>query len=149
MIKRWPGWTEIKVRLQQVYALMVKPAEPTVKGPSPEEMKADLERELREQMKNRDWKSRPDACPKNKPRLQAERLKEIERIKQDQDDERKSLQKELEEKMLEQMRKSREEEQQRAQVFKEEEQQRAQMFKEEEQQRADVERRGTETRSVA
>ncbi len=118
MIKRWPSWNEIKVRLQQVYALMVKPAEPTVKPPSSEEMKAELERELREQMKN-ELELQTRRMAEDQAKMQAERLKEIERIKQEQEEERKRLQKELEDKMLEQMRKTREEEQQRDQLRKE------------------------------
>ena len=115
MIKRWPAWNEIKVRLQQVYALMVKPVEPVVKGPSPEEMKTELEHELREQMKN-ELEAQARRMSEEQARMQAERLEEIQRIKRDQEEERKNLQKELEEKMLEQMRKSRAQDEQRDQL---------------------------------
>ena len=115
MIKRWPSWNEIKVRLQQVYALMVKPAEPAVKGPSPEQMKTELEHELREQMKS-ELEAQARRMSEEQARMQAERLEEIQRIKRDQEEERKNLQKELEEKMLEQMRKSRAQDEQRDQL---------------------------------
>lgn len=118
MIKRWPAWMEIKARLQQVYALMVKPAEPAVKAPSAEEMKADLERELRAQMKA-ELENQARRLMEEQAKMQAERLLEIERIKQEQEGERRRLQKELEEKMLEQLRKSNEDAEERERLRKE------------------------------
>ncbi len=103
MIKRWPERTEIKGRLQQVYALMVKPSEPEVKQPSPEEMKAELERELRAQMKD-ELEVQTRRLVEEQARMQLERQHELENLKKEQEAERLKMQRELEAKMLEQMR---------------------------------------------
>jgi tetratricopeptide (TPR) repeat protein len=51
MLKRWPQLPEVRVRLQQVYALVARSMEPAEKGPSAEEIKSALEKDLREHMR--------------------------------------------------------------------------------------------------
>ena len=98
MLKRWPHLAEIRVRLQQVYALMARSAEPVEKAPSAEEIKADLEQQLREQMRQ---EIEEHARATRQLQDELERKREIEQLK---------LKQELETKLMEQVQKTREEE---------------------------------------
>jgi tetratricopeptide (TPR) repeat protein len=98
MLKRWPHLAEIRVRLQQVYALMARSAEPAEKVPSPDEIKADLEQKFREQMKH---ELEEQARASRQIQDEMERKREIDQMK---------LRQELESKLMEQVQKTREEE---------------------------------------
>ncbi len=98
MLKRWPQSPDVRVRLQQVYALVARAMEPVEKHPSPEEIKSELEKELREQMRKE---------LEEQARVAQERQREMEQ-KQEQDQMR--LRQELESKLLEQVQKSKEDE---------------------------------------
>jgi tetratricopeptide (TPR) repeat protein len=98
MLKRWPNLPDIRVRLQQVYALMARSMEPVEKAPSTEEIKSELERELREQMKRE---------LQEQARVAQERQQEMDKKRElDQ----MMLKQELESKLLEQVQKTKEEE---------------------------------------
>lgn len=97
MLKRWPDLAEIRVRLQQVYALMARSNEPVEKAPDPEEIKAELEQRLREQMRQElDEQARVSRQLQD----ELERKREIEQLK---------LRQELESKLMEQVHNTREE----------------------------------------
>ncbi len=98
MLKRWPQLPEIRVRLQQVYALMARAVEPAEKYPSPDEIKSELERELREQMR-RELDEQARVVQEQQRELEQKRELEQLRLKQ-----------ELETKLMEQMNRSKEEE---------------------------------------
>jgi len=98
MLKRWPQLPEIRVRLQQVYALMARAAEPVEKYPSPDEIKSELEKELREQMR-RELEEQARVVQEHQKELEQKRELEQLRLKQ-----------ELESKLMEQMNRSKEEE---------------------------------------
>lgn len=98
MLKRWPELAEIRVRLQQVYALMARSAEPVEKAPSTDEIRADLEHQLREQMKH---ELEEQARASRQVQDEMERKREIDQMKLRQD---------LESKLMEQVQKTREEE---------------------------------------
>lgn len=97
MLKRWPQMPEIRVRLQQVYALVAKASEPVEKFPDPDELKNSLERELREQMRRE---------LEEQSRLAQEKQKEMDE-KREQEQVR--LKQELENKVIEQVQRSKEE----------------------------------------
>ena len=97
MLKRWPQLPEVRMRLQQVYALIARAMEPAEKHPSAEEIKSELEKELREQMRKE---------LEDQARVSQERQRELER-KQELDQMR--LRQELESKLLEQVQKTKEE----------------------------------------
>ncbi|HVZ81219.1 MAG TPA: tetratricopeptide repeat protein [bacterium] len=97
MLKRWPQMPEIRIRLQQVYALVAKAAEPAERFPDPEQLRQSLEKELREQMRRE---------LEEQARLAQEKQREIE-AKREEDQVR--LKQELENKLLEQVQKSKEE----------------------------------------
>lgn len=96
MLKRWPQLPEIRVRLQQVYALMARAAEPLEKYPSPDEIKSELERELREQMR-RELEEQARVVQEHQKEFEQKRELEQLRLKQ-----------ELESKLMEQMNRSKE-----------------------------------------
>ena len=98
MLKRWPQLPEIRIRLQQVYALMARAAEPAEKPPSADEIKSELERELREQMR-RELEEQARAVQEHQRELEQKRELEQLRLKQ-----------ELESKLMEQVNRSKEEE---------------------------------------
>lgn len=98
MLKRWPHLPDIRVRLQQVYALMARAMEPQEKPPSAEEIKSSLERELREQMKKE---------LDEQARLAQERQREQDSRR---DQEQMRLKQELESKLLEQVHRTKEDE---------------------------------------
>ncbi len=90
MLKRWPDLPDIRIRLQQVYALVARSMEPVEKYPSPDEIKAELEKELREQMR-RELDEQAKAVQERQNEL--DRKRELEQIQ---------LKHELESKLLEQ-----------------------------------------------
>ncbi len=96
MLKRWPDLPDIRIRLQQVYALVARSMEPAEKYPSPEEIKTELEKELREQMRRE---------LDEQARVSQERQRELE-VKRELD--QMQLKQELESKLLEQVQKSKE-----------------------------------------
>ncbi len=96
MLKRWPQSSEVRMRLQQVYALIARAMEPAEKHPTAEEIKSELEKELREQMRKE---------LEEQARAAQERQRELEH-KQELDQIR--LKQELESKLLEQVQKSKE-----------------------------------------
>lgn len=98
MLKRWPDLPDIRVRLQQVYALMARAMEPAEKQPTAGEIKSELEKELREQMK-KELAEQAKAVQERQHEL--ERKRDMEQMK---------LKQELESKLLEQVQKSKEEE---------------------------------------
>ena len=98
MLKRWPQLPEIRIRLQQVYALMARAAEPSEKPPSADEIKSELERELREQMR-RELEEQARVVEAHQRELEQKRELEQMRLKQ-----------ELESKLMEQVNRSKEEE---------------------------------------
>ncbi len=98
MLKRWPQSPEVRMRLQQVYALVARAMEPPEKHPSTEEIKSELEKELRAQMRKE---------LEEQARAAQERQRELEH-KQELDQMR--LRQELESKLLEQVQKTKEEE---------------------------------------
>lgn len=98
MLKRWPRLPEIRIRLQQVYALMARATEPAEKPPSADEIKSELERELREQMR-RELEEQARAVQEHQRELEQKRELEQLRLKQ-----------ELESKLMEQMNRSKEQE---------------------------------------
>jgi len=98
MLKRWPQLAEIRVRLQQVYALMARSAEPVEKAPSPEEIKSELEQQLREQLRQ---ELDEQARASRQLHDELERKRELEQMK---------LKQELESKLMEQVHKTREDE---------------------------------------
>ncbi len=98
MLKRWPHLAEIRVKLQQVYALMARSAEPVEKTPSPDEIKLELELQLREQMRQ---ELEEQARASRQLQDEMERKRELEQMK---------FKQELEAKMAEQMHKSKEDE---------------------------------------
>jgi tetratricopeptide (TPR) repeat protein len=119
MLKRWPQLPEIRVRLQQVYALMARAAEPVEKYPSPEEIKRELERELREQMRRE---------LDEQARIVQEQQKELE---QKRELEQLRLKQELESKLMEQVNRTKEEEL-RQQISREYEEKQSQLAAERE-----------------
>ncbi len=98
MLKHWPQLPDIRVRLQQVYALMARATEPVEKTPSTEEIKSELERELREQMR-RELEEQARLVQAQQQELEQKREEEQLRLKQ-----------ELESKLMEQVQRSKEEE---------------------------------------
>ncbi len=98
MLKRWPNLLDIRVRLQQVYALMARAMEPQEKPPSTEEIKSSLEKELREQMKKE---------LDEQARLAQERQREQDSRR---DQEQMKLKQELESKLMEQVQRTKEDE---------------------------------------
>ncbi|MGH7739424.1 MAG: tetratricopeptide repeat protein [bacterium] len=104
MLKRWPEWLEIRTKLQQVYALMARANEPVEKGPTPEELKAELTRELKEQMRHElEEQTRKLTEEQNRiaqeRQFEADMKREMEQIRLKQD---------LESKLLEQVQRSKE-----------------------------------------
>lgn len=97
MLKRWPQLPEIRIRLQQVYALMARAAEPAEKYPSPEEIKSELERELREQMRR---ELDEQARIVHEQQRELEQKRELEQLR---------LKQELESKLMEQVNRTKEE----------------------------------------
>ncbi len=97
MLKRWPQMGEIRVRLQQVYALMARSAEPPEKTVSPEEIKAELETQLREQMRQ---ELEEQARNSRQMQDELERRRELDQLR---------LKQELEDKLMEQVQKTHEE----------------------------------------
>ena len=98
MLKHWPELPDIRIRLQQVYALVARAAEPAGKYPSPDEIKSELERELREQMRRE---------LEEQAHLAHERQVELDRKR---DQEQAQLKQELESKLMEQVQRTKEEE---------------------------------------
>jgi tetratricopeptide (TPR) repeat protein len=98
MLKRWPQMAEIRVKLQQVYALMARSAEPAEKTFTPEEIKAELETQLREQMRQ---ELEEQARNSRQMQDELERRRELDQLR---------LKQELEAKLMEQVQKTREEE---------------------------------------
>ncbi len=96
MLKRWPDLPDIRIRLQQVYALVARSMEPAEKYPSPEEIKTELEKELREQMRR---ELEEQARVVQEHQREFERKRELEQLQ---------LKQELESKLLEQVQKSKE-----------------------------------------
>jgi tetratricopeptide (TPR) repeat protein len=110
MLKLWPQLPDIRIRLQQVYALMARSMESAEKYPSPEEIKADLEKELREQMKreleeqarvvqerHRELEMKREADQiKLKQELESKFMQQVQRTQED--DLRRQLMREFEEK---------------------------------------------------
>lgn len=82
MLKRWPNLPDIRIRLQQVYALVARSMEPTEKYPSPEEIKADLEKELREQMK-RELEEQARAAQERHHEMESKLLEQVSRSKEE------------------------------------------------------------------
>jgi tetratricopeptide (TPR) repeat protein len=109
MLKKWPNLPDIRIRLQQVYALMARAMEPVEKFPSPDEIKSELERELREQMKK---ELEEQARFAQERQYELEKKREMDQLK---------LKQELESKLIEQVQRSKEEEyrQQMAREFEE------------------------------
>ncbi len=97
MLKRWPEWPDLRIRLQQVYALMARAIEPVEKRPSSEEIKSELEKELREQMKK---ELEEQARAAHEHQREQDMKRELEQMK---------LKQELETKLLEQVQRSKEE----------------------------------------
>ncbi len=98
MLKRWPQLPDTRVRLQQVYVLMARAAEPAEKPPSAEEIKSELERELREQMR-RELEEQTRLVQAQQQEMEQKREAEQLRLKQ-----------ELESRLMEQVQRSQEEE---------------------------------------
>ncbi len=96
MLKRWPDLPDIRIRLQQVYALVARSMEPVEKFPNPDEIKAELEKELREQMRRE---------LDEQARVAQERQHEQDRKR---DMEQLQLKHELESKLLEQVQRTKE-----------------------------------------
>lgn len=96
MLKRWPDFPDIRIRLQQVYALVARSMEPQEKHPSSEEIKTELERELREQMR-RELEEQARAVLERQHEM--DRKRELEQMQ---------LKRELESKLMEQVQKSQE-----------------------------------------
>ncbi|HEY5037632.1 MAG TPA: tetratricopeptide repeat protein, partial [bacterium] len=98
MLKRWSQLPEIRIRLQQVYALMARSMEPVEKPISSEEIKSELERELREQMR-KELEQQTKAVEERHNEF--ERQHELDQLK---------LKQELESKMMEHVQRSKEDE---------------------------------------
>jgi tetratricopeptide (TPR) repeat protein len=98
MLKLWPQLPDIRIRLQQVYALMARSMEPAEKFPSPEEIKADLEKELRAQMK-RELEEQARVVQERHRELEMRR--EVDQMK---------LKQELESKLMQQVQRTQEDE---------------------------------------
>ncbi len=98
MLKRWPHLAEIRTRLQQVYALMARGNEQAEKSPSAEEIKTELEQQLREQMRH---ELEAQARVSRQMQDDMERKREMDHLK---------LKQELESKLMEQVQRTREEE---------------------------------------
>ena len=75
MLKQFPQMPDIRLRLQQVYALMARGAQPA--QPSAEQVKAELERELKEQMR-REMGERQKEMEQRLLEQQSQRTKEEE-----------------------------------------------------------------------
>lgn len=120
MLKRWPDFADIRVRLQQVYALIARAMEPVEKYPSPEEIKSELERELREQMRRE---------LEEQAKVVQERQKELEQ-KTELDQMR--LKQELETKLLEQVQRSSKDDELRQKLISEFEEKQKLMLRERE-----------------
>ncbi len=97
MLKKWPQLSDIRVRLQQVYALMARAMEPPEKRLSPDEIKSELEKELREQIRH---ELEEQAKQAKEVQNEMERKREMDQMKMKQ---------ELETKILEQVQRSQEE----------------------------------------
>lgn len=112
MLKRWPQMPEIRVKLQQVYALVAKAAEPVEKYPDPEQLKNSLEKELREQMR-RELDEQVRLSQEKQIELDAKREQDQLRLKQELEEKREQeqlrLKQELENRFLEQVQKTKEE----------------------------------------
>ncbi len=106
MLKRWPEWPEIRTRLQQVYALMARAAEPVEKHPSPEQIKAELEHELKEQMR-KEMEEQTRRLAEEQKRYSQERQFEAE-MKRELEQMR--LKQDLESKLMEQVQRTKEDE---------------------------------------
>ncbi len=98
MLKKWPQLSEVRVKLQQVYALMARAMEPPEKQLSPDEIKTELEKELREQIRR---ELEEQARQTREVQDEMERKRELDQVKMKQ---------ELESKILEQVQRTQEEE---------------------------------------
>jgi tetratricopeptide (TPR) repeat protein len=82
MLKRWPQLPDVRVRLQQVYALVARSLEPVEKAPSAEEIKSELERELRQHVQ-REMEEQARAAQERQRDLDRRREEEQERLRQE------------------------------------------------------------------